>query len=90
MLFEKIPQSFCIRSFVWCLSCDYRTREFRVGAQVGDFCFDDFHSFMAPQITLLFLEFLYGLLCAPVVLIFGIENVELLVFQTDKNILLIV
>ena len=66
MLFGKIPQSFCIRSFVWCLSLDYRTREFRVGAQVGDFCFDDFHPFMAPQITLLFLEFLCGFLCAPV------------------------
>ena len=50
MLFGKIPQSFCIRSFVCCLSCDYRTQEFRVGAQVGDFCFDDFHSLMAPQI----------------------------------------
>ena len=88
MLFGKIPQSFCIRSFVWCLSCDYRTREFRVG--IGDFCFDGFHSFMAPQITLLFLEFFYGFLCAPIVLIFGIENVEYMVFLTDKNILFIV
>ena len=41
---------------------------------------------MAPQITL-FLEFLYGFLCAPIVLIFGIENVEYMVFLTDKNIL---
>ena len=90
MFFGKIPQSFCIRSFIWCLSCDYRTREFRVGAQVGDFCFDDFQSFMATQITLLYLEFLYGFLCAPMVLIFGIENIELLVFLTDKNILFIV
>ena len=90
MLFGKIPQSFCIRSVVCCLSCDYRTREFRVGAQVGDFCFDGFHSFMAPQITLLFSEFLCDFLCAPVVLIFGIENVKLLVFLTDKNMLFIV
>ena len=63
---------------------------FRVGAQVGDFCFDDFHSFMAPQITLLFLEFLYDFLCAPVVLMFGIENIELLVSLMDRNILFIV
>ena len=33
MLFGKIPQSFCICSFVSCLSCDYRTGEFRVGAR---------------------------------------------------------
>ena len=90
MLFGKIPQSFCIRSFVQCLSSDYRTREFRVGAQVGDFCFDDFHSFMAPQITMLYLELLFGFLCARTALIFGTENIELLVFLTDKNMLFIV
>ena len=45
---------------------------------------------MAPQITLLFLEFLYGFLCAPIVLISGIENEEYMVFLTDKNILFIV
>ena len=44
---------------------------------------------MAPQITLLFLELLYGFLCAPIVLIFVIENVEYLVFLTDKTILLL-
>ena len=53
------------------------------------FLFDGFHSFMAPQITL-FLEFLYGFLCAPIVLIFGIQNVEYMVFLTDKNVLFIV
>ena len=45
---------------------------------------------MAPQITLLFLEFLCGFLCAPIVLMFGIENVEYMVFLTDKNILFVV
>ena len=65
-------------------------REFRIGAQICDFCFDDFHLFIAPQITLLYLEFLYGFLCAPIALIFGGINVELLVFFTDKNILFIV
>ena len=64
MLFGKIPQSFCIRSFVWCLSCDYRTREFRVGAQVGDFCFDDFHSLNgATNYIVVFRIFVWLSLC---------------------------
>ena len=83
----KYSKHFCLSFLVWCLLPDYRTQEFRVGTQVGEFCFDDFHSFMAPQITSLYLEFLLsndGFLCAPIVLIFGIEDVESLVFLKDK------
>ena len=76
---------FRLVSFMWLQNA--RISSWR---QVGVFCFDGFHSFMAPQITLLFLEFLYGFLCPPIVLISGIENVEYMVFLTDKNILFIV
>ena len=51
---------FRLVSFMWLWNA--RISSWR---QVGVFCFDGFHSFMAPQITLLFLEFLYGFLCAP-------------------------
>ena len=44
---------------------------------------------MAPQITLLYLEFLYGFLCAPVVLSFWYRKSRIIVLSDKQNSLFI-
>ena len=62
MFLWKTPQPFAFVHSFGVLYCD-RLLNARVGAQVDGFCFDDLHSFIAPQITLSYLEFLYGFVC---------------------------